>query len=164
MDEEIVQQILDELFSSLERLDTQSSALLQFLKAKGIAADEDLVPFMEQAGNASNVRWRAARVRIGSLISSAMRSVDQNRETHAPVDEKNSEAAAKTSKETGQKETGQEDKSEPAARAAQAGEDNSNSGEAAAAMPQKEQKESMTNQQEQPSPPATQENVKRGAA
>ncbi len=73
MDEEIVHQILDELLSALEPLDTHSAALLQFLKAKGIATDEDLAPFLEQAGNASNVRWLAARVRINSLISSAMK-------------------------------------------------------------------------------------------
>jgi hypothetical protein len=73
MDEAIVHQILDELLSALEPLDTHSAALLQFLKAKGIATDEDLAPFLEQAGNASNVRWLAARVRINSLISSAMK-------------------------------------------------------------------------------------------
>ena len=39
MDEQIVQQIFDELLSSLEPLDTQNAALLQFLKAKGIATD-----------------------------------------------------------------------------------------------------------------------------
>ncbi len=72
MDEQIVQEIVDEFFSSLEPLDTQSAALVQFLKAKGIASDEELAPFLEQAGNASNVRWLAARVRIKSLISSAL--------------------------------------------------------------------------------------------
>jgi cobalamin biosynthesis protein CobT len=159
MDEEIVRQILDEIFSSLEPLDTHTSALLQFLKAKGIAADEELAPFLEQAGNASSVRWRAARVRIGSLISSAMKSADRHPETQTPiVDQKNSEAAAKASKEN------QEDSSEPAAKAAQASEDKSKSGEAAVAMPEKEQKESRTSQTEQPSPRAAQENVKREAA
>lgn len=157
MDEEIVLQILDELLSFLEPLDTQSSALVQFLKAKGVATDEELAPFLEQAGNASSVRWRGARVRIGGLIASAMRNAEQNPETQTPmVEEQNSEAAAKASKE---KETDHEDSSEPAARSAQASEDNPKSDEAAAAMPEKEQKESGTSQ-----PRAVQENAKREAA
>ena len=76
MDEQAVQEIVDEVLSSLEPLDTQSAALLQFLKAKGIASDEELGPYLEQAGRASNVRWLAARVRNRSLISSAMKTAD----------------------------------------------------------------------------------------
>jgi hypothetical protein len=77
MEEELVQQILDELLSTFEPLDTQCAALLQFVKAKGIATDEELKPFLEQAGNASNVRWLATRVRLRSLISSAMKTTEQ---------------------------------------------------------------------------------------
>src|SRR5947207_13869607 len=76
MDEQVVQQIVDEVLSSLEPLDTQSDGLLQFLKAKGIASDEEVAPYLEQAGKASNVRWLAARLRIKSLISSAMKQID----------------------------------------------------------------------------------------
>jgi hypothetical protein len=77
MDEDVVQQIIDEVFSSLEPLDAQGSALTEFLKAKGIATDEELAPFLKQAGNASSVRWLAAKVRIKSLISSAMKDDDK---------------------------------------------------------------------------------------
>ena len=73
MDAEILQQIFDELFESLEPLDTQTTALLQFLKFKGIVTDEELAPFLKQADNASSVRWLAARVRTEALISSALR-------------------------------------------------------------------------------------------
>ncbi len=81
MDEKIVQEILHELFSSLETLDTQSAAIVQFLKDKGMASEEDLAPYFEQAGNASSVRWRAVRVRIDYLISSAISAAERDAQT-----------------------------------------------------------------------------------
>lgn len=101
MDEGIVQQILAELLSSLEPLETQNVALLQFLKAKGIATDEELAPFLEQAGNASNVRWRAVGVRTSALISSAMKPTEQAVETGATKNKQAApESAAESDKET----------------------------------------------------------------
>src|ERR1700749_3283592 len=65
-----IKEVLNELFSHLERLETQSDAILQFSKEKKRVTDKQLAPYLEQAGNASNVRWRAARVRIEHLLSS----------------------------------------------------------------------------------------------
>ena len=70
MDDQVAQLILDELFSSLEVLETQTAAVLQFLKEKASASDEQLAPYLEQAGKASSIKRRAARVRIDYLISS----------------------------------------------------------------------------------------------
>ncbi len=78
MDPKIVQEILHELFTSLETLDTETSAIREFLKDKGIATDQELAPYLEQAGNASSVRWLAARVRIDHLLSSAMKPAGQD--------------------------------------------------------------------------------------
>ena len=89
MDEEILKQIFDELFSALEPLEAQNAALLRFLKAKGIATDQELAPYLEEAGNASNVRWRAARVRTAALISSALKPPENAVE---PVPSKKKEA------------------------------------------------------------------------
>jgi hypothetical protein len=76
MDEEIVKQILDVLFSSFEDSETQSAALLLFLKDQGIATDEKFAPYFKQAASTSEVRWRAARVRMGALLASALKTPD----------------------------------------------------------------------------------------
>ncbi|MFZ0318092.1 MAG: hypothetical protein WAL56_03125 [Candidatus Sulfotelmatobacter sp.] len=116
MDEKIVQEILHELFTSLEAVETQSSALLQFVKDKGIATDDELAPYLERAGNASGVRWLAARVRIEHLIAGAMKAAETGAKKETPEAQDKSkevnEAAVKKSKgsETGQADgTGNQD-------------------------------------------------------
>ena len=69
MTNEAMKEVLNELFSHLERLETQNEAILQFLKEKKRVTDKQLAPYLEQAANASNVKWRAARVRIDHLLS-----------------------------------------------------------------------------------------------
>ena len=97
MNTEPVKEVLNELFSHLERLETQSDAILQFLKEKKRVTDKELAPYLEQAGNASNVRWRAARVRIEHLLSSV-----ETKEEETKVGKKPETAQAeKTNKEQG---------------------------------------------------------------
>jgi hypothetical protein len=88
---EPIKEILDELFSLLETLETQSLALRQFLKDQGIATDEKLAPYLDRAGNASSVKWRAARARMQYLLSPvAKKSDDQekdkNKESEKPAE------------------------------------------------------------------------------
>jgi hypothetical protein len=66
---EPIKEILEELFSLLETFETQSIAITQFLKDQGIATDEKLAPYLDRAGNASSVKWRAARARMQYLLS-----------------------------------------------------------------------------------------------
>jgi len=68
MNNEAMKEVLNELFSHLEKLETQNEAILQFLKEKKRVSDKQLAPYLEQAGNASSVKWRAARVRINHLL------------------------------------------------------------------------------------------------
>jgi hypothetical protein len=64
------QQVIEGLFPYFEGLETQTAAILQFLRDKGIATEEQLAPYLEQARTASGVKWRAARVRMEYLFSS----------------------------------------------------------------------------------------------
>ena len=77
---EPIKEILEELFSLLESLETQSLALTQFLKDQGIATDEKLAPYLDRAGNASSVKWRAARARMQYLLSPVPKTDDQEKE------------------------------------------------------------------------------------
>jgi hypothetical protein len=97
----IVQEILHDLFSSMETLETQNTAILQLLKDKGIATDEELASHLEQAGNASSVRWRGVRVRADYLFASAIKASEQaDKEPPKPTDDtQEAKAATKQSDE-----------------------------------------------------------------
>jgi uncharacterized protein YdaU (DUF1376 family) len=87
MDPKITQEILDDLMPSLEALEAQSAAVLEFLKHEGMVSDEKLTPYLEQAANASNVRWRGVRVRIEHLLSAAEKASTEklaDKETKKP--------------------------------------------------------------------------------
>jgi len=105
---EPIKEILDELFSLLESLEAQSLALTQFLKDEGIASDKKLAPYLDQAGNASSVKWRAARARMRYLLSPVPKqasnpekdkSKDTNREPEKPPAEKLSTDKQSTDKQ-----------------------------------------------------------------
>ncbi len=105
MNEEAVKQIVDEILSSFEPLEAQSAALLQFLKAKGLANDEELAPFLDQAANAANVRWLAVRVRTAALIANAMKPAENDKsENDKSENDKttSAEPAAQSNEETAQ--------------------------------------------------------------
>jgi hypothetical protein len=95
---EPIKEIFDELFSLLESLETQSLALTQFLKDQGIATDEKLAPYLDRTGNASSVKWRAARARMQYLLSPVPKQSsdkedkerDKNKEPEKPPAEKRS--------------------------------------------------------------------------
>lgn len=80
MDIRVLEEIFDELISSLESVESRNAATVQFLKAKGIAKDEELAPYLEEAGAASSVRWRAARARLRRILSSAVEAEERAQE------------------------------------------------------------------------------------
>jgi hypothetical protein len=71
-----LKEIFDELFGLLESLETQSMAVTQFLKDQKIGNDKKLAPYLEQAGNASSVKWRAARARMEYLLAPMQKEAD----------------------------------------------------------------------------------------
>src|SRR5450432_203598 len=91
-----LKEIFEELFGLLESLEAQSMAVTQFLKDQKIGNDKKLAPSLEQAGNASSVKWRAARARMEYLRAPKQKEAEEKKK-----------AAEK--KESGQKETDQKD-------------------------------------------------------
>ena len=69
MSDNSAKEVLSDLFPYLESLETKCAAILAFLKEKGIATDEQLAPYLEQAADASGVKWHAARVRMEHLFA-----------------------------------------------------------------------------------------------
>src|ERR1700722_14376820 len=94
MNNEAMKEVLNELFSHLEKLETQNEAILQFLKEKKRVTDKQLAPYLEQAGNASNVRWRAARVRIEHLLLGAMKAAEKDSKKDGPKEAAKEQAKA----------------------------------------------------------------------
>jgi hypothetical protein len=73
-----IKEVLSELFALLETQETNSTAVLQLLKDQGIASDEKLSTYLDQAGRASNVRWRAARMRMEYLLTPTQKQTSEN--------------------------------------------------------------------------------------
>jgi hypothetical protein len=108
MNADLAQELLNQLGSSLEKLETQHAALLQFLKDNGTLNDDQFAPYLAQAEKASGVRWLAARIRLESLIRSERQEAEKlkEKEQHQagagqapPI--QNQEQEAETKKEAG---------------------------------------------------------------
>jgi hypothetical protein len=99
-----MKEIFDDLFSLLETLETQNFAILQFMKGQGIATDEQLAPYLDQAGNAASVRWRAHRVRMEHLFSPIPAALQDTKNEAKPAAEKEQNEANRS---TGQHANGQ---------------------------------------------------------
>jgi len=103
MDAQVAQELLNELGSSLENLETQQAALLQFLKDKGIVRDDQLAPYLNEAGNASSVRWRAAHVRLEHIFSAA---AEKEQQTAKPEDHRKNEKQTPPERDKNHEEPG----------------------------------------------------------
>jgi hypothetical protein len=152
MDEKIVQEVLHQLFSSLEALDTQSAAVLQFMKDKGLVNDEEFRPYLERAGNASGVRWLAARVRIDHLLAGAMKAAEEedaakqaSKATESSQQTSSPDKPADKSTDSPESKPGKQEE-KPSAQAPVSAESPSASSDEAPKEPQQKGKESKEDQ------------------
>lgn len=83
-----LKEIFDELFGLLESLEAQSQAMTQFLKDQRVGNDEKLAPYLKQAGNASSVKWRAARARMEYLLAPMQKEADDKKKAAEKESEK----------------------------------------------------------------------------
>jgi hypothetical protein len=108
MNADLAQELLNQLGSSLENLETQQAALLQFLKDEGVISDEKLALYIDKASVTSEVRWRAARVRLERIISSEKEKEEQLAEkaqqkknpSPAPIQNQPEQSAGKPDEDT----------------------------------------------------------------
>ncbi len=100
-DENPLKELLDELIDSLERMEARSEALHQYLAGEGKAAEKALAPYMEQAANASDVRWRAFRVRAEALLAAGTRELEKNAKPEQSKPEPNEEVEAQQAEPLG---------------------------------------------------------------
>lgn len=101
-----LKEIFDELFGLLESLEAQSMAVTQFLKDQKIGNDKKLAPYLEQAGNASSVKWRAARARMEYLLAPMQKEADDKKKA-AEKKESGKKEPEKNESEKNEKATGQ---------------------------------------------------------
>jgi hypothetical protein len=97
MSDNPVKDVVNELIPYFERLETESAAVMQLLTDKGLVSSEELNRYLEQAGRASEVKWRAARVRVERLAAPGSKSAESGAEAD---DHGSREKSADHSKET----------------------------------------------------------------
>jgi hypothetical protein len=98
MDDTLTREMLDEVLSALERLETQNTAVFQFLRDQKKGADK-LAPYLEQAEKASSVKWMATRARLNHLLDGAAREAERAAEKSADTQTKSALPAKKVEKD-----------------------------------------------------------------
>ena len=74
-----IKQLFDDLFTLLEAQETQTIAVMELLREAGIASEEKMKPYLERAGNAASVKWRAARVRMEYLLTPVQKKKEEEK-------------------------------------------------------------------------------------
>jgi len=113
MQPDTLKEVLGELFALLETQETNSTAVLQLLEDQGIASDEKLSTYLDQAGRASNVKWRAARMRMEYLLTPIQKeAADNNKSKQAQPSKAQPKEAANNGEENKRGKDNRSDKEE----------------------------------------------------
>lgn len=152
MDPKITQEILDDLIPSIEAVEAKSTAVLEFLKNEGIATEEKLAPYLEQAASASNVRWLGVRVRVERLLAAAEKESAENAAEARKKPDAHSDETQKLP-ESGEKQSPEVNATEPESR------EKSNSSQS----PGSEESRARSDDEKNKSPQAPREQVEKVA-
>ena len=99
VDEGQLQAILSELFGLFETMETSNLAALRALTEKKIVSEDELKRLLDEAGNASSVKWRAARVRMEYLLTPVEKKKEEAGKRDAPNDKSKAEGSKPQSEE-----------------------------------------------------------------
>ena len=97
---------------SLKRKRPTAPPSLQLLRDQGIASDEKLSTYLDQAGRASNVKWRAARMRMEYLLTPIQKAAENNKSKQAQPSEAQPKEAANNGEENKRGKDNRSDKEE----------------------------------------------------
>lgn len=100
LDEQQLKEILSELFGLLESLETSNIAAFRALAEKKIVTEDEIERLLHEAGDASSVKWRAARVRMEYLLT----PIEKNKEEAGKLEAKAEEVTKKAEAQTTQAE------------------------------------------------------------
>jgi len=79
VDEKLIDEILDAVLPPIEAAESQTAAVIQLLRERGILNDDDFARFQEQAENASEIRSRAMRLRLKRILSAMSENIEKLR-------------------------------------------------------------------------------------
>ncbi|MBV8515511.1 MAG: hypothetical protein JO260_09455 [Acidobacteria bacterium] len=96
-----IAEIFDEMFTLLQDLEARSVAVLEYMKEQGGVTDENFAPYLDRAGAASDVRWRAARARMDHLLAPKPKSATEVAKDEKPKGESQPQTKEKEAKGLG---------------------------------------------------------------
>src|SRR5580765_473285 len=96
LDEQQLKEILSELFGLLESLETSNIAAFRALAEKKIVTEDEIERLLREAGDASSVKWRAARVRMEYLLTPIEKNKEAAGKSEAKAEEVKKRAEAQT--------------------------------------------------------------------
>jgi hypothetical protein len=103
MRDDNIKAAFEELLDYVELLDTRTDAILRLLKDKGITTDEKFIRYLDKDDGASDIRVRAARLRVDYLFSGDENAKPATDVKQGTEEKKSSEANSESASPEGSK-------------------------------------------------------------